>query len=265
MDTFDKQELIYLRACVQRDPRGLASTAEMLKKLDDMIAESDKPWGRGYMLTGLTVNQVVTRFCEQGDAVEVLQAVCNSMKVTIRGTELVDVLSVEKAKVCANQYVDSWWQRNETTGEVEFCHVANRELPDWVTRSKTFKVVREGKEWYQLQIGRWMHECFEPQLYGNMQERGDRFLEEALELLQSGGYDKSRVATLVEYVYSRPPGEPGQEVGGVMVTLAGYCHIAGISMWQEAEDELRRIRQPKVMEKIRNKQASKRDIHGPLP
>jgi hypothetical protein len=118
---------------------------------------------------------------------------------------------------------------------------------------------------FQNRIKQWMDACFIPELYGNMVERGDRFLEEVLELLQSHGYDKTRVATLVEYVYGRPIGEPAQEVGGVMVTLAGYCAIANIEMTVEAEREYDRICQPSVMRKIQAKQISKRDIHGPLP
>lgn len=122
-----------------------------------------------------------------------------------------------------------------------------------------------GQDNLQAAVGRWMHECFLPELYGNITERGDRFLEEVLELLQAHGYDRTRVPTLTEYVYSRPVGDPRQEVGGVMITLAGYCYIAGINMQAEGVRELQRIMQPEVMQRIREKQASKRDIHDPLP
>jgi hypothetical protein len=119
---------------------------------------------------------------------------------------------------------------------------------------------------FQDLVGQWMHECFDANLYTNMQERGDRFLEEAIEMLQSKGYDKNRVARLVEYVYNRPVGEPAQEVGGVMVTLAGFCHVAGIDMDDASWSEYRRICKPEVMEKIRKKQATKNGIHDdPLP
>ena len=120
---------------------------------------------------------------------------------------------------------------------------------------------------FQSRVSRWMDQCFLPSLYSNMTERGDRLLEEVLELLQSGGYDRQRVATLVDYVYNRPPGEPSQEVGGVMVTLAGYCWIAGLDMHADGERELARILQPEVMAKIRAKQAAKNALHfdTPLP
>lgn len=122
-------------------------------------------------------------------------------------------------------------------------------------------------EGFQSGVARWMGECFMPSLYSNMTERGDRLLEEVLELLQAHGYDQARVATLADYVYGRPVGEPAQEVGGVMVTLAGYCWIAGLDMHAAGSDELARITQPEVMAKIRAKQEAKNALHfdTPLP
>jgi hypothetical protein len=120
---------------------------------------------------------------------------------------------------------------------------------------------------FQRGVSSWMDQCFIPSLYSNMTERGDRLLEEVLELLQSHGYDRTRVATLVDYVYSRPVGDPRQEVGGVMVTLAGYCWIAKIDMQAEGDRELARITQPDVMARIRAKQEAKAAIEfdTPLP
>ena len=124
-----------------------------------------------------------------------------------------------------------------------------------------------GKGSYQQRVAEWMQQAFIPSLYSNMVERGDRLLEEVLELLQSHGYDPARVATLVQYVFGRPAGEPAQEVGGVMVTLAGYCFIAGLDMHAAGEAELARICQPEVMAKIRAKQEAKNALHfdTPLP
>jgi hypothetical protein len=120
---------------------------------------------------------------------------------------------------------------------------------------------------FQTRVSDWMAQAFVPSLYGNMTERGDRLLEEVLELLQATGYDLSRVATLADYVYDRPAGEPAQEVGGVMVTLAGFCWVAGLAMHANGETELARINQPEVMAKIRAKQEAKNALHfdTPLP
>jgi hypothetical protein len=125
----------------------------------------------------------------------------------------------------------------------------------------------EARQSFQEGVAAWMEQCFSPAVCHNTTERGDRLLEEVLELLQSHDYDRSRVATLVEYVWNRPKGEPAQEVGGVMVTLAAYCWIAGINMHDEAVRELARITQPAVMAKIRAKQDAKNALHfdTPLP
>jgi len=113
---------------------------------------------------------------------------------------------------------------------------------------------------YQEGVDGWMKVCFDEEVRTNVEERGDRLLEEVLELLQSKGYDRTRVSNLTEYVFNRPPGEPYQEVGGVMVTLAAYCTSVGIDMEQAGADELKRI-WDKVPE-IQAKQLKKRLIHA---
>lgn len=120
---------------------------------------------------------------------------------------------------------------------------------------------------FQSDVATWMGQCFPPSLSSNMTERGDRLLEEVLELLQAHGYDSARVPTLVNYVFGRPVGEPAQEVGGVMVTLAAYCSVAGLSMQADGQAELDRINQPEVMARIRAKQEAKDALHfdTPLP
>lgn len=116
---------------------------------------------------------------------------------------------------------------------------------------------------FQARVAPWMHECFGPEIGADVRERGDRFLEEAMELLQAHDYDPGRVAILRDYVWGRPVGEPQQEVGGVMVTLAAYCLATGVDMHQAGEAELARI-WTKV-EPIRAKQASKRGLHTLVP
>lgn len=120
---------------------------------------------------------------------------------------------------------------------------------------------------FQAGVTEWMGQCFPQSLYSNMTERGDRLLEEVLELLQAHGYDESRVATLVAYVFGRPVGEPTQEVGGVMVTLAAYCAVAGLDMQAAGDAELARINLTEVMAAIRAKQEAKKaiDFDTPLP
>lgn len=117
-------------------------------------------------------------------------------------------------------------------------------------------MIRRGKT-FGRRVSEWLLACFGPDVAADKLERGDRFLEEALELLQATNYPRERVASVVEYVFDRPVGEPGQEVGGVMVTLGALCHAHRINLERAAEVELARIESPRIMEKIRAKQAAK--------
>jgi hypothetical protein len=115
---------------------------------------------------------------------------------------------------------------------------------------------------FQDRVQPWLMVCFGETVAGDREERNHRFLEEALELVQSTGCTIHEAHQLVDYVYGRPIGEPRQEVGGVMVTLAALCLANALDMHQAAEAELARI-WTKV-EQIRGKQAAK-PKHSPLP
>lgn len=115
---------------------------------------------------------------------------------------------------------------------------------------------------YQQRVDRWMQDCFGPAISADVTERNHRFIEEALELVQSNGCTESEAHQLVSYVFNRDQGDINQECGGVMVTLAALCNAAGIDMRKAGEDELDRV-WTKV-EQIRAKQAAK-PKHSPLP
>lgn len=119
------------------------------------------------------------------------------------------------------------------------------------------RIASQDTNTFQSRVQPWMLECFGAEIAADRLERGDRFLEEALELLQSGDYPRDRIAALVDYVYGRPAGDPPQEVGGVMVTLAAYCLAHDLDMHEAAEAELARILQPEIVARIRAKQATK--------
>ena len=111
------------------------------------------------------------------------------------------------------------------------------------------------KEPFQARVAPWMATTFTPEICADEVERGDRLLEETLELLQARGYDPARVGALRDYVWGRPVGETAQEVGGVMICLAALCLAVGVDMHEAGETELARI-WTKV-EQIRAKQAAK--------
>jgi len=121
------------------------------------------------------------------------------------------------------------------------------------------KMTADRDDTYQARVRLWMLKCFGQDISDDRFERNCRFLEESLELVQSVGMTRAEAMELVDYVYGRPLGEPGQEVGGVMVTLAALCAAHCLSMSDEGETELRRVSNPSTMARIRTKQANKPD------
>lgn len=122
--------------------------------------------------------------------------------------------------------------------------------------------IRQTGSDFQDRVQPYMMACFGPEISADKIERNHRFLEEALELVQSIGCTADEAHQLVDYVFGRPVGEPSQEVGGVMVTLAALCLANNLNMHEAGETELTRI-WTKV-EAIRAKQAAK-PKHSPLP
>lgn len=117
-------------------------------------------------------------------------------------------------------------------------------------------------EKFQERINKWMIACFGIIITGDVKERNHRFFEEATELVQAKGMSREDAHMLVDYTYNRPVGDPFQEVGGVMVTLAALCTPSCINLVDAAETEHDRI-WTKV-EQIREKQKTK-PKDSPLP
>lgn len=120
--------------------------------------------------------------------------------------------------------------------------------------------IEDARALYQSRVRRWVLQCFGRQIADDMVERSFRFLEEALELVQSVGCTKDQALALVDYVYNRPVGNTTQEVGGVLVTLHAFAAAAAIDAQHAGEVELMRVDNPETIAKIRRKQASKRHV-----
>lgn len=151
------------------------------------------------------------------------------------------------------------------TGSDSAGHRLLREDLDFSIKRFVAAQALQSTEWrpsFQSRVQPWMMECFGPEIAADKEERNHRFLEEALELVQSCGCSASEAHQLVDYVYGRDVGEPFQESGGVMVTHAALCLANGLDMHADGETELARI-WTKV-EQIRAKQAGK-PKHSPLP
>lgn len=108
---------------------------------------------------------------------------------------------------------------------------------------------------YQYRAANWMQRCFGDSIMSDRRERAHRFLEEAIELAQTCGVTPQEVDTLRDYVFSRPPGDLQNEVGGAYLTLACLCAVFGVDMEKSGEDELELVWTK--IEKIREKHKTK--------
>lgn len=115
---------------------------------------------------------------------------------------------------------------------------------------------------FQKRVVEWLMACFSMEVCRDGIERNHRFLEEAIELVQSLDCTRSEAHQLVDYVFDRPVGEPMQELGGTLVTLTALANCHDMDMMQAGEIELARVWTK--IDKIRAKQAAK-PKHSPLP
>lgn len=93
----------------------------------------------------------------------------------------------------------------------------------------------------QAEVLSWVRSTFGPESV-TVGERILRFLEEAIELAQAEDVPVWMARRLLEHVYSKLPGDPCQEAGGVGVTLLAYCEAAHICATQAEIDEFRRVK-----------------------
>lgn len=98
----------------------------------------------------------------------------------------------------------------------------------------------------------------------DLPERRARFIEEALELVQSLGMSQHDVEQVVAYVFSRPVGMTAQEFGGAHLTMLALANHTGFDVEECSEEELDRCWQQAVIDKIRRKRSTRHE-RGPLP
>lgn len=112
--------------------------------------------------------------------------------------------------------------------------------------------------WEKPRVRSWLVKCFGRAVLDDVEERALRFGEESLELVQSLGVTREQALALVKQVYDKEPGDPFQELGGTMVTLATLCVVNPELNAEEAyRTELVRCERPEIMQKIRDKHATK--------
>lgn len=87
----------------------------------------------------------------------------------------------------------------------------------------------------------WAERCFGALEANDPTQRGLRHVEEAIELAQACRVPRDQVLALVEHVYSRPPGDIAQEIGGSALTLAVLAVALGYDLESRCGAELERM------------------------
>lgn len=151
------------------------------------------------------------------------------------------------------------YELKEICGKYVAGTIDDEELIRWVDANRVDPKLSSS---YQRRVVHWLEKCIGLEKVMDQNERCARFFEEATELVQSLGLSKGECYQLVDYVYGRPSGEPLQEIGGTLVTLAILSHVANLGMFTAGERELQRCWTN--IEKIRNKDANKPKF-SPLP
>lgn len=93
----------------------------------------------------------------------------------------------------------------------------------------------------QAMVMAWAEMAFGPEEARGLPQRGLRLLEEAIEAFQACGGSPEIAHELVTYMFRRPRGSLGQEVGGVAVTLLALADAAGLSAEAEERREVNRV------------------------
>lgn len=93
----------------------------------------------------------------------------------------------------------------------------------------------------QALIVSWTERAFSREEATSVPQRGLRLLEEAIEAFQACGGDEAIAHKLVSYVFGRPAGAVGQELGGVAVTVLALAAAAGLSADEEECREVHRV------------------------
>lgn len=115
---------------------------------------------------------------------------------------------------------------------------------------------------YQARVRDWVRACFGQEVSRDVKERGFRFLEEALELMQASGCSKEDVLRLVDYTYNRPKGAVRVELGQTGLTLVAFADALGVELNDQLEAELEHVW--KDLDRIRQKWLTK-PKNSPLP
>lgn len=230
---------------------GIFSERDGGTELRDILAQTGLPWehdviNRGRGLTWWLLDEEVT---------EVM-----GWRVTLAIKEFLRVTAPYRTGCSAR--LDEWFKEiGKYRDPIKLTIMCSK---------KFWTVFDHLKGDYQKRAGEWASTCFGPMVAIDCFHRRNRFIEEAIELHQASRGTVDEIIQLVKHVYNKPAGDPHQEVGGTMVTLATLCNALGVDLLHAGEDELARVWEE--FPRIRAKQASAQegsplpgDLNVPLP
>lgn len=98
-----------------------------------------------------------------------------------------------------------------------------------------------GRESRQVRIAEWCLAAFGLDHTASIQQRGVRFLEEAIEAYQACGCDQEMAHKLVDYIFAKPIGDLAQEIGQVGLSVLALANAAQVSADAEEAAEVARV------------------------
>lgn len=111
-----------------------------------------------------------------------------------------------------------------------------REIQAWLTTARP-----SNRDIRQNMMVRWGIDAFGLAQMENIEQRGLRMVEEAIEAAQAAGCEHKMLHKLIDYIYDRPVGNLKQELGGVQVCVAVLANAAGFSADQAELQEIERV------------------------
>jgi hypothetical protein len=97
------------------------------------------------------------------------------------------------------------------------------------------------REARQRRIADWCVAAFGNTHASSTQQRGVRFLEEAIEAYQACGCDQAMAHKLIDYIFAKPVGDLPQEIGQVGLSILALAHAAQVSADAEEAAEVGRV------------------------
>lgn len=97
------------------------------------------------------------------------------------------------------------------------------------------------RDQWQKRVAAWCAAAFGADHSSNVEQRGLRLAEEAIEAAQAAGCDPATIHKLVDYIYAKPAGELKQELGGVGLCVLAMADAAGFSADDAERIEVNRV------------------------